>query len=145
MGPPLKWWTAMKAAPVVCWETKRAFDHLGAHHFLMPLLKHDYGETFPLTLYVASSAWAPCGSPWGWLRHALWWENALRTTPWPQSSVTLPHVIFPARSRQAQPQFDQVHSPLSPKIWQGHRGGSAEVSSGGMTPWNQRETVSLPW
>ena len=51
----LKWWTAIKAALVVCWETKRAFDHLGAHHFLMPFLKHDYQEMSPLTLYVANS------------------------------------------------------------------------------------------
>lgn len=55
MGPPLKWWTAIKAALVVCWETKRAFDHLGAHHFLMLFLKHDYQEMSPLTLYVANS------------------------------------------------------------------------------------------
>lgn len=92
MGPPLKWWTAMKAAPVVCWETKRAFDHLGAHHFLMPLLEHDYRETFPLTLYVASSALEPS------LCHILWWENSLRTVAWPHSSVTLPRFTFPAWS-----------------------------------------------
>lgn len=59
MGPPLKWWTAIKAALVVCWETKRAFDHLGVHHFLMPFLKHDYREMSPLTLYVANSTQSP--------------------------------------------------------------------------------------
>lgn len=36
----------MKAALVVCWETKRAFDHLGARHFPMPSLKRDYQEMF---------------------------------------------------------------------------------------------------
>lgn len=98
MGPPLKWWTAMKAAPVVCWETKRAFDHLGAHHFLMPLLEHDYRETFPLTLYVASSALEPSRSLQGCLYHILGWENSLHTAAWPQSSVTLPRFTFSAWS-----------------------------------------------
>lgn len=34
---------------------KRAFDHLGAHHFLMLPPKHDYQEMSPLTLYAATS------------------------------------------------------------------------------------------
>lgn len=40
---------------VVCWETKRTFDHLGAHHFLFLPLKHDYHKMSLSTLYVATS------------------------------------------------------------------------------------------
>lgn len=96
----------MKAALVVCWETKRAFDHLGAHHFPMPFLKHDYQEMFPLTLDAANSTQAP-SHIWllfiqrglrGPLRHILWREKSLRAVVRPQSSVTLSHVPFPARS-----------------------------------------------
>lgn len=96
----------MKAAPVVRWETKRAFDHLGAHHFLMPLLKHDYGETFPLTLYVASSARVAAREAGSVM---LYGEKMLFA---PRRDLRAPwhfHVsLFLLGHRQAQPQFDQA-------------------------------------
>lgn len=109
MGPPLKWWTAIKAAPVVCWETKRAFDHLGAHHFLMPLLNHDYQEMSALALHVANSTQTP-------LSHIDFFFP-LSTLLADQRALWHSHVsLFLPGHHKPQLQCDQLSTPLSPEI-----------------------------
>lgn len=125
MGPSLKWWTAIKAALVVCWETKRAFDHLGAHHFLMPFLKHDYREMSPLTLYVPNLTQSPSHS----LCHTSFFcKRKLNTVVWPKSSMTLSLVTFPARS---PPTTAAIWSTELPIITWKLRGEARVTSCGG--------------